>query len=163
MERRGGIKFLITLQCQWKKKCEKCARKQPGSCSFLFFPLFFVFFLFFFVCRRRRKYRRLPSFHVSRGLSSSGFPFFALCARVSRKRRRLCRWSSFMPAGQWRANDRHCEPCVQNIRREDNRWLYVRELLRKPWECVREVYLGDLFKYAGRVRSMHVVDIDYLK
>lgn len=37
-ERHGGIKFLITLQCQWKKKCEACELALSLSLSLLFFP-----------------------------------------------------------------------------------------------------------------------------
>lgn len=63
----GGIKFLITLQCQWKKKCEKCARK---AWMLLPFP--------FFVCQRRRKYRRRFPVSFRSAFLSLGVSFFPL-------------------------------------------------------------------------------------
>lgn len=111
----GGIKFLITLQCQWeKKKCERrgsllAARFLFSSSSFFFLPLFYFSPLSIFSSSFSFSY-------VSEGvsvaaspssLSTEGFPFLpfflffslhvevslsrVLCARSAGERRRLCR------------------------------------------------------------------------
>ena len=121
MERHGGIKFLITLQCQWKKKCEKCAREHPGFFLLFLFPspsLSFLFFSFLFLlaCQPRREYRRLASFDLCLAFpfSRESPPPLAFSARVSRKSSRLrSRTTKRLPRGSMtrqRSSLRHIRP-----------------------------------------------------
>lgn len=97
----GGIKFLITLQCQWEKRNARDAAASwlPVFFSllllFFFFPssplsifsffssLYLFFFFFFLICQRRRKCRRLPILSLDGGLSLSPFLFIFFSPRGS--------------------------------------------------------------------------------